>query len=135
MHYLGPHYFVGLFQLVCGRWGSVRPVAVKEFISALSRDLRLKAGLQVKFVTCLDIYYKLFYLAIPWTASRPSHDCCRSSFFKFSFSPSTVTGRWKLVPNGGSWFQTVEVGSVPNATGRCALLFLKTVKNERGHRY
>jgi len=65
MHYLGPHYFIGLFQLVCGRRGSVRPVAVKEFISAPSRDLRLKAVLQVKFVTCLDIYYKVVLPSYP----------------------------------------------------------------------
>ena len=33
-----------------------------------------------------------------------------------------VTKLWNLVPSS-------------NATGRCALLFLKTIQNERGHRY
>ena len=50
-------------------------------------------------------------------------------FFYFSISPSTVhwtvelrSKRWNLVPSS-------------NATGRCAFLFLKTIQNERGHRY
>ena len=51
------------------------------------------------------------------------------SIFLFFNSPSTVywtvelgSKRWNLVPSS-------------NATWRCALLFLKTIQNERGHRY
>jgi len=106
MHYLGPHYFVGLFQLVCGRWGSVRPVAVKEFISALLRDLRLKAGLQVKFFTCLDAYYKLVLPSYPLDRLPAQSRLLSVVFFQiFIFSLHSPL-------DGGSWFQTVELHPV-----------------------
>ena len=60
---------------------------------------------------------------IPWSSSRPSHDCCRSSFFNFlifQFLPpplSTVctvelgSKRWNLVPSSnatGRWMKKDE---------------------------
>ena len=45
---------------------------------------------------------------IPWTSSRPSHDCCRSSFFNFFIFYFSLHS----LLDGGIWFQTVEFGSV-----------------------
>ena len=48
------------------------------------------------------------YTTIPWTSSRPSHDCCRSSFFNFFIFYFSLHS----LLDGGIWFQTVEFGSV-----------------------
>ena len=82
-----------------------------------------------------SLNFSVFWWAIPWSFFRPSHDFLLSlvgRLFYFSvsrLSPSTVywtvelgSKRWNLVPSS-------------NATGRCALLFLKTIQNERGLRY
>ena len=45
---------------------------------------------------------------IPWTSSRPSRDCCRSSFFNFFIFYFSLHSPL----DGGIWFQTVEFGSV-----------------------
>jgi len=79
-----------------------------SYYSSLETKIFYQRLLRLEFFMSFQARQKKKIDFIPWSSSRPSHDCCRSSFFNFfifQFLPPQSTGRWSLVPNGGVWFR------------------------------